>query len=162
MVAALANGAVDAAWEVEPLIGAIQSQHVGTLIGTGLEALPGGMPWILFESPSFAEADLPTRTAFVRAYLHGMRDFAAAFSRDAAPRAPVIATLAAHSSVHDAAVLEHIGMHTVDPNGALDLAILDRYQDYYLASGNQLRRVDLTSYVDAAPLSAAVSELGRQ
>lgn len=161
MVAALANGAVDAAWEVEPLIGAIQTQKVGTLIATGLEALPGGMPWIVFESPRFAETDLTTRTAFMRAYLRGLRDFYHAFNRNDGPRTPVIDSLAIHTSVHDPVVLERVGMHTVDPNAALDLAILDRYQDYYLNTDNQLRRVDLTEFVDPAPLSSAVAALGR-
>jgi hypothetical protein len=39
--------------------------------------------------------------------------------------------------------------------------ILDRYQDYYLKTDNQLRRVDLAGYVDPAPLSSAVAVLGR-
>jgi NitT/TauT family transport system substrate-binding protein len=161
MVPALSNGAVDAAWEVEPLIGALQQQHIGTLVATGLEALPGGIPWIVFESATFAQADLVTRTAFMRAYLRGLRDFYHAFNRNDGPRAPVVAALAAHSSVHDSTVLERIGMHTVDPDAALDLAILDRYQDYYLETGNQLRRVDLHGVVDPVPLSAALSALGQ-
>jgi hypothetical protein len=82
-------------------------------------------------------------------------------NRNDGPRAPVVAALATHSSVHDSAMLERIGMHTVDPNATLDLTILDRYQDYYLKTDNQLRRVDLAEYVDPAPLSSAVAALGR-
>jgi hypothetical protein len=52
-------------------------------------------------------------------------------------------------------------MHTVDPNAALDLAILDTYQDYYLKTDNQLGKVDLNGYVDPAPLSSALAALGR-
>ena len=37
----------------------------------------------------------------------------------------------------------------------------DRYQDYYLRTGDQAQRVDLTSFFDAAPLATAVAELGR-
>ena len=157
MVAALTNGAVDAAWEVEPLIGAIQSQHVGTLIATGLEALPGGIPWMRSKArdsrrrPDDADrlhAGVCSRDARLLSCIQSERR-----GTLTGPGFP-----AAHSLVHDSAALEHTGMHTVDPNGALDLAILDRYQQYYLDTGNQLRRVDLSEYVDLAPLSAAVAE----
>ena len=161
MVAALTGRAIDAAWEVEPLIGAIQAQGLGTLTGTGSEGLPGGIPWIVFESGTFATTDIAARTGFMRAYLRGMRDFYHAFNlKDGAPQ-PVIESLAAHSSVRDPAVLQTIAMHTVDPNAALDLTVLDRYQDYYLKTGDQTQRVDLARYVDPAPLAAAVAELGR-
>jgi hypothetical protein len=39
--------------------------------------------------------------------------------------------------VHDRNVLETVGMHTVDPNAEIDIASLDRYQDFYLATDNQ-------------------------
>lgn len=161
MVAALAGKAIDAAWEVEPLIGAIRTQGLGTLTGTGFEGLPGGVPWILFESPNFATTGLADRTLLMRAYLRGMRDFYHAFNLGDGSTDPIIESLAAHSAVHDPAVLRTIGMHTVDPNAALDLTVLDRYQDYYLRTGDQAQRVDLTSFFDAAPLATAVAELGR-
>ena len=161
MVAALANGAIDAAWEVEPLIGAIQARGLGTLTGTGFESLPGGIPWLVFESPHFASADLAHRTALMEAYLRGIRDFYHAFDRKDGSVEPVIESLATHSAVHDPAVLRTVAMHTVDPNAALDLTVLDQYQDYYLRTGNQTQRVELAGFVDAAPLTAAVAELGR-
>jgi ABC-type nitrate/sulfonate/bicarbonate transport system substrate-binding protein len=161
MVAALTGKAIDAAWEVEPLIGAIRAQGLGTLTGTGFEGLPGGVPWIIFESPNFAATGLANRTLLMRAYLRGLRDFYHAFNLGDASTEPVIESLAAHSAVHDPALLRTIGMHTVDPNAALDLSVLDRYQDYYLQAGDQAQRVDLTSFFDAEPLNTALAELGR-
>ena len=57
----------------------------------------------------------------MRAYLRGLRDFYHAFNVDDGPRGPVIEALAAHTSVHDTSTLASIGMHTVDPNAALDV-----------------------------------------
>jgi hypothetical protein len=69
--------------------------------------------------------------------LRGLRDFYHAFWLKDQDTGPLLDALATHSSVHDRNVLETVGMHTVDPNAEIDIASLDRYQDFYLATDNQ-------------------------
>ena len=123
--------------------------------------MPGGVSWLMFASPSAAVRAPDSAIRFMRAYIRGLRDFHHAFGLKDAPTGPVLDALAAHSSIKDRAVLEKVGMHPVDPNGRLDIASLDRYQDYYVAKGHQAQKIDLTRHVDLGPLDAALAALGR-
>jgi NitT/TauT family transport system substrate-binding protein len=161
MTAGLNGRAIDAAWMVEPLIGAMRRQSLGTYVASGFDAMHGGASWLVFASPSVTGRTPEIAASFMRAYLRGLRDFHHAFGlKDASPD-PVFDALAVHSSIHDRKVLENVAMHPVDPNGTLEIASLDRFQDYYLAHGVQNEKIDLTRYVDPAPLDAAVATLGR-
>jgi NitT/TauT family transport system substrate-binding protein len=160
MVAALQNKAIDAAWEVEPLVAQMQAQRIGILTATGFDALPGGVPWLVVQSATSDNASSAVSESLMRALLRGMRDFYHAFNAHDGPSAPSISALAAHSSVHDPAVLQQVGMHTVDPNGAFDATTLDVYQDYYLQTGEQTQRIDLNAHIDRGPLEAALATLG--
>jgi NitT/TauT family transport system substrate-binding protein len=161
MVAALQNKAIDAAWEVEPLVAQVQSRQFGTLTSTGFEALPGGVPWLVVHSGSQDSASQAISVGVMRAVVRGMRDFYHAFNASDGPSAPSLSALAAHSSVKDPEVLKKVGMHTVDPNGAFDAATLDAYQDYYLQAGEQTQRVDLSAHIDRGPLESALAALGK-
>jgi NitT/TauT family transport system substrate-binding protein len=161
MPAGLNGRAVDAAWMVEPLIGAMRKQNLGTQVASGFDAMQSGVAWLVFASPSATGNNPEIATRFMRAYVHGLRDFHHAFGlRDASPD-PVLDALAAHSAIHDRKVLENAAMHPVEPNGALDIGSLDRFQDYYMAHGAQNQKIDLTRHVDTAPLDAALATLGR-
>jgi NitT/TauT family transport system substrate-binding protein len=161
MVAALQNRAIDAAWEVEPLVAQMQAQQLGTLTSTGFEALPGGVPWLVVRSGSADKASPAVSASLMRALVRGLRDFYHAFNASDGPSAPSISALAAHSPVKDPEVLKKVGMHTVDPNGAFEAATLDVYQDYYLQTGEQTQRVDLSARIDRAPLESALATLGK-
>jgi NitT/TauT family transport system substrate-binding protein len=159
MLAALQGHAVDAAWLVEPLISASVAGGLGQLEGTGYDAMPGGVSWLVLASPRASDDE--TATHFMRAYLQGLRDFYHAFWLKDADPGPVLDSLAAHGSVHEREILEKVAVHTVDPNAGIDLASLQRYQDYYVATSNQERPVDLVQHIDRQPLETALSALGR-
>ncbi|GAC1316274.1 MAG: hypothetical protein NVSMB2_08950 [Chloroflexota bacterium] len=161
MVAALKTGAIDAAWQVEPLVTALEAQHAATLVATGFDAFPGGIPWLLVSGSTATGNKVEIETAVTRAVLRGIRDFYHAFNAHDGPSEPVFKSLAAHSSITDMAVLQKVGMHTVNPNGALETERLDAYQDYYVKTGNQQVRIDLNRFIDHGPLDAALSQLGK-
>ena len=161
MAAALQGHAVDAAWMVEPLIGATETGGIGQLTGTGYEAMPGGISWLVLSSPRATTRTDEVAVHFMRAYVRGLRDFYHAFWLKDQDTGPLLDALAAHGSVHDRNVLETVGMHTVDPNAAIDIGSLDRYQDYYIATDNQAQKIDLAEHVDRQPLEVALQALGR-
>jgi NitT/TauT family transport system substrate-binding protein len=161
MSAALENHAIDAAWMVEPLLGAASARKLGQQVASGVDAMPGGISWVVFSGDTAAGTSPDIAARFMCAYMRGLRDYYhAAVLKDASP-GPILDALAAHSSIQDRKVLENVGLHNVDPNGALDLASLDRIQDYYVTRGFQQQRVDLSQFVDTAPLEAALQTLGR-
>ena len=158
MPAALQGHAVDAAWLVEPLISASVAGGLGQLEATGYDAMPGGVSWLVLAGPHATDE---AASHFMRAYLQGLRDFYHAFWLKDTDPDPVLDSLAAHGSVHDRQILEHVAMHTVDPNAGIDLASLNQYQDYFVATGDQEHRVDLQQHIDPQPLDGALSDFGR-
>ena len=51
-------------------------------------------------------------------------------------------------------------MRGLNPNGRVNLAALERYQDYFLRSGKQSQRVDYTHFVDNSFADWAAQPLG--
>jgi len=48
----------------------------------------------------------------------------------------------------------------LDPDGKLDLPSFERQQDWFLSSGAQQARVDLSQFIDPQHVEAAVRQLG--
>ena len=66
-----------------------------------------------------------------------------------------------HTQLKDPAQYARLGWHGVDPNGELDIAVLDDMQDYFLKVGTQQQRLDMTRVVDRSYLDYALGRLGR-
>jgi NitT/TauT family transport system substrate-binding protein len=97
----------------------------------------------------------------VYAYLRGLRDYYKAFVKNEGDRGPVVAALVNHTPIKDPNMFNVIGMHSVDPNGTLNVETWDPFQDYFLKRGLQNTRLDLSKYVDQSYLNAALDRLGR-
>ena len=160
IVAALKTRAIDAAWQVEPLVTALEADHAAMLIATGFEAFPGGIPWLLVSGATVTGSNADIEAAVTLAALRGIRDFYHAVNAHDAPAEPVFESLAGHSSITDIAVLQKVGMHTVNPNGTVEKERLDAYQDYYIKTGNQQVRIDLNRFIDRRSLDVALTQLG--
>ena len=162
ILSALASQRIAAAWEVEPLITAALRRNLATVIaGTG-ELFPGANGMNLVMAGGFGREQPEVARRFVVAYLRGLRDYYHAFNKGDGAREPVIQALVAHTVVKDPALYDVMGMHTVDPNGALNPASWDAFQEFYLRVGLQQQRVDLTRHIDESYLQAALDRLGRE
>ena len=102
-----------------------------------------------------------TATHFMRAYLQGLRNLYHAFWLKDADPGPLPDSLAAHGPVHDRQILDGVAVHSVDPNGGIDVSSLNHYQDYYIATGNQTDAIDMDQHIDLGPLESALASLGR-
>jgi NitT/TauT family transport system substrate-binding protein len=161
MVTALANKAVDAAWLVEPFIAIVQAQGTARTVVSSGEAYPGAVTMVLVVSPVFARDNPDAVRRFVAAHLRGQRDYYRAIMRDEGGRDEIVETLTRHTIVKDAGLYARMGMHAVDPNGAMDERILDDYQDYFIRLGTQQRKLDLDRIIDRSYVNAALDRLGR-
>jgi NitT/TauT family transport system substrate-binding protein len=162
IVAAFGSKRIEAAWEVEPLITAAVRRGLATsTAGTG-QLFPGANGMNLVMAGDFGRDDPEAARRFVIAYLRGMRDYYHAFNKGDGDRAAVVQSLTTHTVVKDPALYEVMGMHTVDPNGALNPASWDQLQEFYLRVGVQQQKVDLSRHVDLAYLNAALDRLGRE
>src|SRR4051812_25364936 len=162
IVAAFGSKRIEAGWEVEPLISAAVRRGLATPIaGTG-QLFPGANGMDLVMASGFGRDEPEAARRFVVAYLRGMRDYYHAFNKGDGDRAAVVQSLVNHTVVKDAALYDVMGMHTVDPNGALNPASWDQWQEFYLRVGVQPQKVDLSRHVDLSYLDAALDRLGRE
>jgi NitT/TauT family transport system substrate-binding protein len=160
-LAAMKSGAIEAGWNVEPLATAEVNQGLAKPVAITGELFPGANAQALIMSPTFGRDNPEAARRYVVAYLRGLRDYYQVFVKNQADRAPVVAALVNHTPIKDPGQFNVIGMHSVDPNGALNVQTWDPFQDYFLKRGLQNTRLDLSKYVDQSYLNAAIQRLGR-
>jgi NitT/TauT family transport system substrate-binding protein len=161
MVTALANKAVDAAWLVEPFTAIVEAQGTARTVVSSGDAYPGAVTMVLVVSPGFARDQPGTVRRFVVAHLRGQRDYYRAIVRGEGGREEIVESLIRHTPVKDAGLYARMGMHAVDPNGAMDERVLDDYQDYFVKVGTQQRKLDLGRVIDRSYVDYALQRLGR-
>jgi len=160
--AAVANGVMDAAWQVEPYVtigiaqGFLQRvpipedasgvTQVGSVMVYGEE--------FMARKPAAAER-------FMVAYLRGIRDNYEALFGSRRGREAVIAALMKYTPVQDPALYEQIDLHYQDPNGYVSLEGLQQMADWSVASGYTQQPIDVRQIVDNGYVEQAQSILGR-
>jgi len=161
-IPALQNKAIDASWEVEPLVTAAEKQNIAKSVATTGQLFPGAIAQALVMSPDFEKSNPEAAQRFVLAFMHGMRDYYHAMIKGDADKGPVIQALINHTAVKDPALYSVIGLSAVDPNGTMDAKSWDVFQDYFIKIGVQKTKIDLSKYIDMTLTNAAVDKLGRE
>lgn len=162
IVAALANGRVDAGTLTDPLTTQAVQQGIGVVLYPAGVVVPGAILSVLQYSAAFAAEQPDAGVRFMVGYLQGVRDYHDAFvlgkDRDAA-----IATLVQSLSLKDPRIWEASHPATQDQNGMIDMAQLQDAAEYYLQRGDFSGPMpDLARYVDPRFAEAAVQILGRR
>ena len=153
-----ANRAVDAAFLVEPFMTVAESQGVARSVLSSGEIYPGLVGMVLFMSPA---TDPEVGRRFVTAYLRGQRDYYRAIQANEGGRERMIEILLQYTPIREAALLEQMAVHLVEPNGEMDPRTLNELQEYFLRFGSQQQRVDLNRVIDRSYTDYALSRLGR-
>jgi hypothetical protein len=94
-------------------------------------------------------------------YHAAQRDYYRAIVKNEGGREEIVESLIRHTPVKDAGLYARMGMHAVDPNGAMDGRVLDDYQDYFVRMGTQQRKLDLGRIIDRSYVDYALQRLGR-
>jgi NitT/TauT family transport system substrate-binding protein len=161
MMPAMANGAVDAAWQVEPFITIGGRQGISQVLYLVGEVYPGSIANVLLLSPVFAKEHDEAAKRFVTAYLRGQRDYYRAFVKDEGGKEEIIPILIKHTAVKDTGLYTNLGMHGVDPNGYLNPRTFEEMQEYFLKYGTQQQRLDFSKVIDQSYVDYALQRLGR-
>jgi NitT/TauT family transport system substrate-binding protein len=156
--AALAGGTIDVAWAPEPGATAMVDRGMGARLVGGEEAVGnftlGGMA---YSEPFAAQTEVARR--FMLGYLRGVRTYLDAFTQNRG-RAEVVAVLARHTAVTDAALYDRMHMPYLNPDGAFSTHAYDDVQRYFLRHGVQPQMVDMTQIVDNSFADYAAQQLG--
>jgi NitT/TauT family transport system substrate-binding protein len=159
-VGAMSNKAVDAAWAIDPFVTFMVGQGVGQKVITVADVFPGAVSMIILNSPVFAQQQPEALRRFAVAYLRGARDYLQA-SQTEQGREEIVPVLIKYTGLKDPALYTRISWPTLDPNGYLDPQTLDVMQDYFLKTGTQQEKQDISRVVDSSYMNYAAERLGR-
>ena len=161
MNAALANGAVDVAMHIEPLITQAEEQGILKRFGDAArDYAPGFQIAEVLASPQFvANQELSRR--FMLAYVKALRDYNDAFvKRDEARMAEIIPIMTEYTALKDPELWKRVYVPGLNPDGRLNVESLEAQLAWYRERGYFTGQVDLHRVVDQSLVDYAVSVLG--
>jgi NitT/TauT family transport system substrate-binding protein len=162
MAGALANGAVDSAWLFEPWTALVTGADIGRILIDSSKIAPDFYSQFLIVSEQFARENPEAVRRFVTAHLRGQRDYYRAFVLgEGGDREAIIGYWMKYTSVKDRALYDRMGYGAVEPNGYIDPAILEVFQDWAFDNGRLPQKVDIRKLIDPQYIQYAVERLGR-
>jgi NitT/TauT family transport system substrate-binding protein len=162
VLAAFARHSIMAAWLPEPFVTAAEKQGLARTVATTGQLFPGAATQTLIMAPSLSQDQPALAQRFLRAYVRGLRAYHHAINKGDTDRAPVVQALVNHTPIKDPDLYSVMGLPSMDPNGTLELMSWKVFQAYFVERGLQHTVLDPTPYVDAGPLDAAISSVGRE
>jgi len=164
MAGAMANGAIDAAWMFEPFTTLTTRAGIGRQLVDVSQVAPEFYLQFLLVAEQFAEQNPEAVRRFITAHLRGQRDYYRAFVTRESPdseREALIDLWVKYTAVKDRALYEEMGYSAVEPNGYIDPAVLDIFQDWAFQKGLIPQKVDIRKVIDPQYAEYAVGRLGR-
>ncbi|EKP94345.1 ABC transporter substrate-binding protein [Thermaerobacter subterraneus] len=161
MNAALANGAVDVAMHIEPLITQAEEQGILKRFGDAArDYAPGFQIAEVLASPKFV-ADKELSQRFMLAYVKALRDYNDAFvKRDEAKMAEIIPIMTKYTALKDPELWKKVYVPGLNPDGRLNVESLQAQLDWYRERGYFTGQIDLNKVVDQSLVEYAVQVLG--
>ena len=162
-VAALANGAVDAAFTVEPSASAAVRQGSAVRIMGDDEISPGHQLSVTMFSGAFAKRKTDEPRRFLRALLRGARDFNDGLvnGRYAGPKGDaLVAILGEYGPFKDPEIYRSFNTSYSDPDGVLNVPSIRQDLEIFRKAGLIEGQVTVEQALDLSFLEAAVKDLG--
>jgi NitT/TauT family transport system substrate-binding protein len=161
MVPALANRALDAAFEAEPFITVLEAQGIAQEAAPMGDVWPGVVGNVMMMSPQFTEQQPEAARRFITAHLRGVRDYYRTVQANEGGRDEIVQILIKYTPIKDPKLYGRLLTSPVDPNLALDPRSLEEIQDYFLRSGLVPQRIDVRQVLDRSYADYALQRLGR-
>jgi NitT/TauT family transport system substrate-binding protein len=162
MLPGLASGALDVAVLVEPFVARAEDQGIGVRWHSSEDVVPGQVAASVMYGPSLLEQRPDVGRRFMVAYLKALRDYYGAFvAKDPAVRAQVIPLLIQATNYKDPALYDRIQLHSVNPDGHINVAALETDYRWYVAQGLIGDIVNLGQLVDGQFVDYALQQVGR-
>ena len=130
MMAAIENGSIDAALQIEPLITTGVAQGIHVRFGDATDYAPEAQIAMVLGSPQFMNEEKDVSLRFMAAYLKGVRDYNDAFKKDIG-KDEIIEIMTKYTRLKDAAVWEDVYVTGLNPDGKMFIGdIRDQYELY--------------------------------
>jgi NitT/TauT family transport system substrate-binding protein len=161
MIVAFANGAIDGASMIEPMLsvaverGLVVAWEPGRASAAYGGIYQGGI--LLYASRLAAQPDLARR--FMLAYLQGVRVYDDAFGKGEG-RDAIVRLLAEQTTVKDPAAYDHMQIGWLDPDGRLARESIQLDLDFFRQQGYYTGTTTFDDLIDASYAEYAAQQLG--
>jgi NitT/TauT family transport system substrate-binding protein len=159
MITALANGRIDAAWEVEPFGTLAERSRAGRIIFTVDQALPDFQVAAIFLGKTFFQDQSELGRRWMVAYVRGLRFYNDA-SKDSSVRSELVEIIARQTNINDEGIFDTMIWPGLHPDGTLNLTNLRDQIRWFRANGQIETEVPENQLFDPGFAEAAVKELG--
>jgi NitT/TauT family transport system substrate-binding protein len=160
MLAALSNGSVDAALEIEPLITKGIAQGICVRLGDTTDYAPQAQIAMVLGSPVFLDQRKDVAERFMMAYLKGVRDYNDAFVKNKGNKAEIINIMTKYTALKDPKIWNMVDVTGLDPNGKMFTSDIKNQYDWYKSRGGISGDVNLNKAIDPSLAENAVKILG--
>lgn len=123
MNVALANGAIDATIQVEPLVAKAIEKSIAVRVMGDDEIYPNQQSAVIMYSPLFTEKFPELAKSFMVAYVKGMRDYNDAFEKNI-NKEDIVNILMKHTKVKDRETYDKVANVGLNPDGMLNVATM--------------------------------------
>ncbi|WP_309090888.1 ABC transporter substrate-binding protein [Domibacillus sp.] len=159
MLAAIENGSVDAALQIEPLITQGVSEGIHIRFGDATDFAPKAQIAMVLGSPQFINEQKDVSLRFMAAYLKGVRDYNDAFKKGEGKK-EIIDIMTKYTSLKDAAVWEEVYVTGLDPNGKMFVDDIRQQYDMYKKNGAIRGEFDFDKAINTTVTEKAVEIIG--
>ncbi len=156
---ALANKAIDATIQIEPLVAAAVENNIAVRVAGDDEIYPNQQSATIMYSPVFIEKYPEEAKKFMVAYVKGLRDYNDAFDQGKG-KSEIIAILTKHTRIKDKSIYEKVVPVGLDPNGLVNIESLRNDAKWYFQKGLVKKLPKIDTIVDLSFAKHAVSVLG--
>lgn len=159
MLAALSNGSIDAALEIEPLITKGTEKGISVRFGDTTDYAPKAQIAMVISSPQFVK-NKKVALRFMVAYLKGVRAYNNAFLKGEKEN-QVIQTMMKHTSLNEPAIWKKVGVTGLNPNGEMYVSNIKDQYDFYKKQGAIKGNIDFNKAINTSLAKQAVKILGK-
>ncbi|SDJ16710.1 ABC transporter substrate-binding protein [Salimicrobium halophilum] len=159
MLAAMGNGSIDAALQIEPLITQGINEGLHVRFHDATDFAPDAQIAMVLGSPDFVKnSDVSVR--FMAAYLKGLRDYHEAFVNGNGMD-EIISIMTKHTALKDEEVWKDVGVTGLDPNGEMFIEDIKKQYDMYKENGAIQGDIDFDNAIVTDMTDEAIEVIGK-
>lgn len=160
MLAAVGNGSVDAALQIEPLITKGIAENIHERFGDATDFAPEAQIAMVLSSPKFLEDREDVALRFMVAYLKGVRDYNDAFVKGTGDKDEIIDIMTKYTTLKEKDVWEKVNVTGLNPNGEMFIDDIQNQYEVYKANGAIKGDLNFDDSIDTTITEKAVEILG--
>ncbi len=160
MLAAVGNGSIDAALQIEPLITKGIAENIHERFGDATDFAPEAQIAMVLSSPKFLKDREDAALRFMVAYLKGVRDYNDAFVKGTGDKDEIIDIMTKYTTLKEKEVWEEVNVTGLNPNGEMFIEDIKNQFEFYKSNGAIKGELDFDDAIDTRITEKAVEILG--